>query len=133
MGLRDLLTAPPVTPPAVVRLGLLTAYCYAWQVGLRTQAACVAAAWGAWFGGAATGGDGLLLPASVAYDAQHGICLLTAIYALDAALAACPLHWCCMRSIPPKNVRRRRTDDRKPPPREDVHAHRLLYHRFSFN
>ena len=30
--------------------------------------------------------------------------MLTGVYALDAFLAACPLHWCCMRSIPPKNV-----------------------------
>ena len=35
---------------------------------------------------------------------QLGICVLPLVYFIDAALAASPFRWCCMRGIPPKNV-----------------------------
>ena len=35
---------------------------------------------------------------------QLSICVLPLVYFIDAALAASPFRWCCMRGIPPKNV-----------------------------
>ena len=81
--------APSVRPPFVVRLAMFGAYCYVWLLGVRG----LCAPWAA--------------PADAARPAEVAmlaISVLTGVYAADAALAASPLHWCCMRSIPPKNV-----------------------------
>mmetsp|Transcript_19833 Transcript_19833/g.44969 ORF Transcript_19833/g.44969 Transcript_19833/m.44969 type:complete len:243 (-) Transcript_19833:213-941(-) len=81
--------AQPVTPPVVVRIAMLGAYCYCYYLGLS----CMILPWAT--------PDKLAGPAR---NAQLAIQALTYIYAVDASLAASPLHWCCMRSIPPRNV-----------------------------
>lgn len=86
MGFLD---AEPRTPPVAVRLAMLAGYLYAVRLGLR----CFCSPWA--------------LPdesVNPAIYSQHAICFLSGIYSIDAALAASPLHWCCMRSIPPKNI-----------------------------
>ena len=70
----------PVTPPTAVRVAALFSYGYSWIVGVMA-----------------------LTTHSPEY-AKRALITLTAVYLVDAALAACPLHWCNMRGIPPANI-----------------------------
>mmetsp|Transcript_17294 Transcript_17294/g.20363 ORF Transcript_17294/g.20363 Transcript_17294/m.20363 type:complete len:242 (+) Transcript_17294:56-781(+) len=79
----------PVTPPALVRIGMFAAYVYTWSLGLK----CLANPW--------SSHEKLIDPVA---SAQVSVFVLSLVYAVDALLAASPLRWCCMRSIPPKNV-----------------------------
>lgn len=79
----------PETPPVPVRLAMFAGYVYAYILGFR----CLCSPFGT-----------LEATSFASANAVWSVVYLTLIYAVDATLAASPLHWCCMRSIPPKNV-----------------------------
>lgn len=68
------------TPPVGVRFVAFCSYSYSWYLGF------------------------VALTTHSAEYAKAALITLTAVYLVDAALAACPLHWCNMRGIPPANI-----------------------------
>jgi hypothetical protein len=81
---------------------MLAGYLYAFHLGLRCFVNPLSFLPKTFAVAATTTTSETPLPAVLA--SQLAICVLPLIYALDSSLAACPLHWCCMRNIPPKNV-----------------------------
>jgi len=88
----SLWTAAAQTPPFFVRLAFLVAYLYAFYLGLQF-----------WLNPFAEPKSEEVIKRAIA-DMQFSIYFMLVVYSVDAGLAASPLHWCCMRGIPPKNV-----------------------------